>query len=444
MCVSFLSYSQSPLELNHDSLEIKITMLCNCIENKIDTSKTVLTYKDSILIKEEYYCQNGKLDLVVNHISRDKTSYKYYFNNGQLNYFYSFKCGKLDSIWQRWDEKGNLLNLENYIDGILEGKVVEWYFDTLKSHEYSYTKGLIDGESKEWYENGILKSISFYSNGKLLDVFSLFDRKGRPINYGTIKNGNGLIYEYKDWDNIPSLYRITEYKNGLKNGKEIIFHQFPNDTCNVIEYKAGKKNGKYLDFLYNNVLIFEGHYINDRRNGLFKYFDLNHEIVYTETYKNDTLVESNTLSGNFSKEEYYNRIKSLTEFVSLVKFNYHNDSIYYKYFTDRYKSEVKFDTNYFYVLSRIHEKIKGKSFVIKNYWEAKKGNKLYPIESPYAEKVTRFGYLSRDMFVVITKDMKNNDDYIYLLMEGDKIRSPCPTKQLNINGVLVIWMWSPY
>ncbi len=66
------------------------------------------------------------------------------------------------------DKMGNLLNYQNYINGIQEGVGVEFY-DNGCIKSYMHMKmGRIDGEKYEWYENGSIKCESTHKYGLTL------------------------------------------------------------------------------------------------------------------------------------------------------------------------------------------------------------------------------------------------------------------------------------
>lgn len=64
------------------------------------------------------------------------------------------------------------------------------------------------------YNNGKLWRELIFKNGKPWTVISNYDLTGKPQKKGTLKNGNGTLYEYDEGSN---LLRIEEYKNGEKN-----------------------------------------------------------------------------------------------------------------------------------------------------------------------------------------------------------------------------------
>ena len=88
---------------------------------------------------------------------------------------------------------------------------------------------------------------------------------GKKYNKNTnvefeIKNGNGIIQEY-DYDG--NIIFEGEYLNGKRNGKG---KEFENDKLIFEgEYFNGKRNGKGKEYDINGKLIYEGEYLNGKR-----------------------------------------------------------------------------------------------------------------------------------------------------------------------------------
>ena len=121
---------------------------------------------------------------------------KTYYKNGNLKCDCYFKNGKRDSIQHGHYESGQLQSNSNFKNNKRDGYQI-WY-----------------------YENGQLKCEEFYQDGKLLEIKSLIDRFGNPLNKGTLKNGNGTLNIYSAEG---QLSEIKNYKNSkLSKTQKII------------------------------------------------------------------------------------------------------------------------------------------------------------------------------------------------------------------------------
>ncbi|ATW49316.1 toxin-antitoxin system YwqK family antitoxin [Streptomyces peucetius] len=61
-------------------------------------------------------------------------------------------------------QNGHLVSLDEYTDGILNGKCREWHQDGTLRSDGIVRDGRAVGESKEWHPNGALKSRKFFDN----------------------------------------------------------------------------------------------------------------------------------------------------------------------------------------------------------------------------------------------------------------------------------------
>ena len=83
----------------------------------------------------------------------------------------------------------------------------------------------------------------------------IFEKDGIAKEYGY--NGDVLIYE-------------GGYLNGKRNGKGTTYNYFcstEEEFKYVGEYLNGKRNGKGKEYYYDEKLLFEGEYLNGKRNG---------------------------------------------------------------------------------------------------------------------------------------------------------------------------------
>ncbi|MDP1621869.1 MAG: hypothetical protein Q8M08_05980 [Bacteroidales bacterium] len=114
---------------------------------------------------------------------------KTYYRNGVLKCDCYFKNGKRDSI-----------NQSHYENGQLQAMII-------------FNHGKENGKELWFYENGQFKGEQVYENGRLFEIISLFDNKGRPLEKGTLKKGNGTLNNYSDEGKLEC---IEFYKNGRK------------------------------------------------------------------------------------------------------------------------------------------------------------------------------------------------------------------------------------
>ena len=89
----------------------------------------------------------------------------------------------------------------------------------------------------------------------------MYDNKGNIIY--EIKNGAGIIKEYNYKD---KLIFEGEYLNGKRNGKGKEYNKNDGNLLFEGEYLNGEKNGKGKEYNNNGNVIFEGIYLNGKRS----------------------------------------------------------------------------------------------------------------------------------------------------------------------------------
>ena len=215
------------------------------------------------------------------------------------------------------------INLINYklLSGIYikyesEVEVKEYYGDTGNLRfEGEYLNGKRNGKGKEYYENGYLMFEGEYLNGK--------------------RNGNGKEYYYFNdefYDELDDIYDLNkimfdgEYLNGIRwNGKI-----YDKDNKNFFELRNG--TGYIKDYNSNGTLIFEGEYLNGKRNGKGKEYNNNGNLEFEGEYLNDKkwngkgYNDQNNFvyelkNGNGKVKEFYinDEIKFEGEYINGVK-----------------------------------------------------------------------------------------------------------------------------
>ena len=254
------------------------------------------------LLYEGYY-MNGKRNGKGKEYKDDHLIFEGEYSNGKRN-----------GRGIEYNDRGKLLFEGEYKDGKKwNGKVKEYY-------ENNFI--IFDGE----YINGNKKGKEYNKNGRLFFEGEYFDEKkwngiiynkSNDFNY-PIKNGNGIVKEYNENNR---LIFEGEYINGDKKGKE-----YDNECGKLIfegEYLNGKKwNGKLRKYKkqklrfsyrfcgcvrrgirshnnifdnedikeeineYENILKYEGEYLNGERNGIGKEYDINDELIFEGEYLN--------------------------------------------------------------------------------------------------------------------------------------------------------------
>jgi len=206
--------------------------------------------------------------------------WKTYYKNGKLKSEGNRKDYQLDSLWKFYNEAGMVTLEINYRNDRKHGerRTYDNEKGRLEKREL-FENDTLNGTTELYYESGMLKKIIPYKKGK--------------------ENGTG--YEFAEDDG--RIIAIVEYKNGYKirqekinekdkfNQKQGIWKTFYPDT---FEVDKGKR------------LHIEGKYRNDMKDGYFKEYDAEGNLISTQKYKDGILEpEPEELAKLDIKREFY-------------------------------------------------------------------------------------------------------------------------------------------
>ena len=179
---------------------------------------------------------------------------------------------------KEYDKYNYLLFDGELLNGEKNGKGKE-YYDGHLVFEGEYLNGKRNGQGKEF---DIHKNYKF--EGEFFDDFKwngkAYDKTGNIIY--EIKNGKGK--NIKEYNHFGVFIFEGEYLNGKRNGKgkerENNFILFDG------EYLNGERNGRGKEFK-SNKLRFEGEYLNGKRIGKGKEYSYDGELKFEGEYLND-------------------------------------------------------------------------------------------------------------------------------------------------------------
>ncbi|MCX6234683.1 MAG: toxin-antitoxin system YwqK family antitoxin [Bacteroidetes bacterium] len=239
---------------------------------------------------------------------------------------------------------------------IPDGYNMFYYSNGQISSEGYMVKGQPDGYWKTFYENGILKSEGNRKNFELDSLWKFYDEKGRTIleiNYANGKK-NGIRTTFSDKEKMEEKFKddikqglttfyypdgkirqTIPFVDGLENGIAMEYTQ-EGIVIGLVEYKKGfvvnrerinrkdvnnLKQGPWKFFYDNGIVRMEGTYTNDKRNGYFKEYDRNRNLVSVSKYINDLLQEDVAEIADLDvRTDYYpnGKIKTVASFKNNI------------------------------------------------------------------------------------------------------------------------------
>jgi antitoxin component YwqK of YwqJK toxin-antitoxin module len=235
--------------------------------NVTSDGKTVFYYENGN-ISSEGWMRDGKPD----------GFWKTYYENGILKSEGKRSEFLLDSTWNFYDDKGNISLIINYLNGKKNGKRIQYQQD---------------GRIEEYFVNDVKQGLTkyYYASGKL--------KKTIPFDNG-LENGIAYVFDEND----GRIIQILRYKKGFLTDVERI---------NFLDSK-GRKHGQWkwfykqdtVDYAIPLIVKYEGKFKNGKRHGYFKTYDRQGNLVNTEKYENNILIENpEELLTLDIKKEYY-------------------------------------------------------------------------------------------------------------------------------------------
>ena len=283
---------------------------------------------------KEYY-SGEKIKFEGEYLNNKRWNGKGYDNNNKV--IYELKDGK-GYVKEMEYNKGKLVFEGEYLNGERNGKGKEYDYLLRKIFEGEYLNGKRHGKGKEYHGNYLIFEGRYlynyriegkeYIKGKLaFEGEYLFDKKWNGKGYDEngniiyeLINGNGKIkeYYYEEFDDYKKHYNRYNYEDYL------VFEG---------KYLNGKKNGEGKEYK-NDKLIFEGNYLNGERNGKRKEYNEYGNIIFEGEYfkgkrwngKGEELNYSNMTSfhGEYRDGKFWNGKMTIHTGVYKLKSEFRN------------------------------------------------------------------------------------------------------------------------
>jgi antitoxin component YwqK of YwqJK toxin-antitoxin module len=154
----------------------------------------------------------------------------YFFHeNGQVSVMGKVTNLLPDSIWNYYNDQGQLISQCRYVAGVKQGDEVEYYADKDKYYlkaSKTYVNGLLEGSSVEYSTAGVILQKIAYQNGQMNGHIVLNNYDGKPRLIGILENGviQGTVKEYINQEHLRQRFPrakfwVGEYKNGVRIGE---------------------------------------------------------------------------------------------------------------------------------------------------------------------------------------------------------------------------------
>lgn len=191
------------------------------------------------------------------------------------------KTGK----WYNYAPTGVLINLSEYENDVKSGIYIEFDKSGAIAIQETYKNGQLDGEQKKYGSgpNGrILKSSFTYKNGQYHGTCTEFTDNGLIRSLVQYKEGK-KDGETKWFYTSGKLAMQQTYSNNMLEGPQKVYNQQGILTSDG-QYKAGLKNGNWTEYYDSGKMKSQGAYVDDKQVGKWSFFNEDGTISKTETF----------------------------------------------------------------------------------------------------------------------------------------------------------------
>lgn len=203
-------------------------------ENKIEQKKEGLSSSMDVEKVESPVSINKKIDInSIVDIYEKRTENGIAYKKGEDTRFTGYFGAVID---------GNVDYIESYKDGLLDGESAWFSRKGIKLLSENYSKGKLHGDQSSYYDNGQLKSVVKYVNGRV-DGIIAYDKNGKILHQSIFKNGTGAWKFY--WSN-GKLSEEGAYVSGRKDG---VWKKYREDGS--IDVITTYNNGRLLSERWN-------------------------------------------------------------------------------------------------------------------------------------------------------------------------------------------------
>ncbi len=225
-----------------------------------------------------------------------QTEYKVFrYANDSIASEGTMRDGKPDGYWKTYYENGQLKSEGNRVNFLLEGLWVFYSEEGDTTLAVNYHNELTNGLRRVYLSDGIQEDQ--FENEVRVNQSRRYDRRYHLLQVIPIKDGyeHGISPVY---DTTGRLIEIITYKKGFLNTREVL-NRYDSQ---------GRRNGYWKAFYDNFELKWEQYYKHGLRDGYYKEYDEKGNLKQIVKYVNDVeqIVESETQPLQMQHEYYPN------------------------------------------------------------------------------------------------------------------------------------------
>jgi antitoxin component YwqK of YwqJK toxin-antitoxin module len=244
---------------------------------------------------------------------------KFEFDNGLVSSEGYMLDGKPEGYWKTYYDDETLKSEGNRLNHQLDS-IWKFYAPTgIILQSISYKNAKKTGFRKTYFEDGVIQKEEEFVNDVLVGTIRKFYPSGKllqAVPLDTLGKGKeqGFGYEFAEDDGRITV--VIEYRNGYIANRDRINRKD----------KFNQKQGLWREFYPNRLTKVEGRFSNDKKNGYFKTYDEEGNLVETLKYVEGILIPNPEELANLDiKREYHPnaQVKSVGSYSKGVKEGVH-------------------------------------------------------------------------------------------------------------------------
>ncbi len=201
-----------------------------------------------------------------------------YYPNGAVESKLNYKNGELHGNTKNYNELGEEVNDDNYVEGNAEGYRISSACGRVFV-KYHYADNEKDGEQVYYGEDGKPAFILYYTED-CITGYSYLGKDGNMLPVTRLKNGAGQVKAY--YPNGAVAIDAT-VERGVFNGPVTVYYS-NGKTAEERNYRMDMLDGAFKRYMPDGKLIYQLDYKDDREHGVEKTFDKNGVLVISKEY----------------------------------------------------------------------------------------------------------------------------------------------------------------
>lgn len=248
--------------------------------------KSKIFYLDTITLKPKAPMSN-----LVSHKKLNKrfsTKLIFYYENGQIHTEQNYKKGKTVGICTTYYSDGRKKAESESMQYNSSSYKLYSYWDSLGNQLVKDGNGKYvtneNGRKKEmtWQNECCIESVAYYANGKISSI--------TKYNCSDLLTNTVIKKTWLDEEGRKSQERIVKdstdtWTGWYSNGNKKLIHTYLTANENM-------KNGLWVDYYENGNKSQEGNYIKSKKEGVWKYYNKNNELIKEEFYMDNKLLKT--------------------------------------------------------------------------------------------------------------------------------------------------------